>query len=117
MIFRTRSHVSLKSPEVPDADRSSLGQSQTVEGPATCSTHLGVDVPGDLGFHQLMRKNGVKWPPGLLGSPSAPKPQNVLLQWPEARHLPLFSQMVQENAAMPPLLVTQWERLSLPICA
>lgn len=109
MIFRTRSHVSLKSPEVPDADRSSLGQSQTVEGPAT--------VPGDLGFHQLMRKNGVKWPPGLPGSPSALKPQNVLLQWPEVRHLPLFSQMVQENAAMPPLLVTQWERLSLPICA
>lgn len=117
MIFRTRSHVSLKSPEVPDADRSSLGQSETVEGPATCSAHLGVDVPGDLGFHQVMRKNGVKWPPGLPGSPLAPKPQDVLLHWPEARHLLLFSQMVQENAAMPLLLETQWERLSPPFCA
>lgn len=56
----------------------------------------------------------VSWAPGL---PLSPKPQNVLLQWPEAAHLPLFSQMVQENAKMPLLLETKWERLSPPICA
>lgn len=81
------------------------------------AAHLGADVPGDLGFHQVMRKNGVKWPPGLPDSPSAPKPQNVLLQRPEAAHLPLFFQMVQENAAMPLLLETKWERLGPPIRA